>query len=191
MPEENWVVINVCRDRNIWIHAYTATSWVEKWAKLQYITHSLAYIYICIQHFKYLVSHKYVFGLSKVTQYLRFPSHVLIWTAHTHKTKKHPLVIWINHTAHERESMFMFHLWSREVTSSITFHLKPPLLHCRALPATYSQPHYREIWSIFYTKSGSGSNIEGLLWPFLYVVIYIHSVFTAAIHSAQSSVPER
>lgn len=81
----------MCVERNIWIHAYTATSWVEKWAKLQYITHSLAYIYICIQHFKYLVSHKYVFGLSKVTQYLRFPSHVLIWTAHTHTKQKNTL----------------------------------------------------------------------------------------------------
>lgn len=44
---------------------------------------------------------------------------------HTDGMHKHTLpLMWINHTTRERKSVFMFHLWGREVTSSIYFHFK-------------------------------------------------------------------
>lgn len=60
---------------NTCIHSYELSREMGKTS----VYHTLSGLYLHM-HFKYLVSHKYVFGLSKVTQYLRFPSHVLIWS---------------------------------------------------------------------------------------------------------------
>lgn len=87
---------------------------------------------LCMQHAWSEASQKYV---AKVDKYFNLPATLPRPCLDTPTVCTDTLMMWINHTARESESMYVFHLWGREVTSSIYFRFNP---QCSALQPGWS-----------------------------------------------------
>ena len=83
-------------------------------------------------------------------------------------------LIWINHTSPQSEGMFLFHLWSSEVTSPTCFLFKPPARPHMAAGHLFTAT-LQKIWLIFYRERSSSSDTGGGAVTFPYVWILIHS----------------